>query len=165
MKSGLMLAWLVALPMLAAAPVATAQPYPSRQVTLIVPFPAGSATDGVTRRLAESMRVALNLPIIVENRPGADGNLAALSVLRAEPDGYSIFVSGSATHAANVNMFNSMPYDPKADFTPVAGVMTIPVMLSVKADFPAKSVAEFVALAKSRICALWRSENNGKSAI
>jgi tripartite-type tricarboxylate transporter receptor subunit TctC len=134
----------------AGCPAATAQSYPSRQVNLVVPFPAGSATDGVARRLADSLKEATGATVIVENKPGADGNLAALSVLRAEPDGTSIFVTTNSTHAANVNLFNAMPYDPKADFAAVAGVMTIPMMLTVKPEFPAKSVSEFIAYAKGR---------------
>ncbi len=141
---------LVAAVLVATATVAMAQPYPSRQVTLVVPFPAGSATDGVARRLAESLKEATNATVIVENKPGADGNLAALSVLRADPDGYSIFVTTNSTHAANASLFNSMPFDPKNDFAPVAGVMTIPMMLTVKSDSAVKSVSEFIALAKSR---------------
>jgi tripartite-type tricarboxylate transporter receptor subunit TctC len=129
---------------------ASAQAYPSRQVTLVVPFPAGSATDGVARRLADSIKEQTGATVIVENKPGADGNLAALAVLRAEPDGYTIFVTGNSTHAANANLFNAMPYDPKADFTAVAGIMTIPMMLTVKPEFPAKTVNEFVAVAKAR---------------
>src|SRR5207245_4082797 len=117
---------------------------------LIVPFPAGSATDAVTRRLAESIRIETGVTVLVENKPGADGNLAALAVLKAEPDGYTAFVTTNSTQAANINLFNSLPYDPKADFAPVAGIMTIPMMLTVKADFPARTVAEFVELAKKR---------------
>jgi tripartite-type tricarboxylate transporter receptor subunit TctC len=91
-----------------------------------------------------------NATVIVGNKPGADRNLPALAVLKAEPDGYTVFVTTHSTQAANVSLFNSLPYDPKADFAPVAGVMTIPMMLAVKADFPAKTVAEFVELAKIR---------------
>jgi tripartite-type tricarboxylate transporter receptor subunit TctC len=134
----------------AAFSAASAEPYPSQRITLIVPFPPGSATDSVTRHLAESIRAATNATIVVENKPGADGNLAALAVLKAEPDGYTAFVTTNSTQAANVSLFNSLPYDPKADFAPVAGVMTIPMMLTVKSDFPAKTVAEFVELAKKR---------------
>src|SRR2546421_12929241 len=119
-------------------------PYPSRRVNLVVPFPAGSATDAVTRRLADSLGAATNVTVVVDNRPGADGNLAALSVLKAEADGYTVFVTTNSTQAANINLFNSMPYDPGRDFAPVAGIMTIPMMLTVKADFPARNVAEFV---------------------
>jgi tripartite-type tricarboxylate transporter receptor subunit TctC len=129
---------------------ASAEPYPSKRLTLIVPFPPGSATDSVTRHLAESIRAATGATVVVENKPGADGNLAALAVLKAEPDGYTAFVTTNSTQAANVSLFNSLPYDPKADFAPVAGIMTIPMMLTVKSDFPAKSVAEFVELAKKR---------------
>jgi tripartite-type tricarboxylate transporter receptor subunit TctC len=129
---------------------ALAEPYPSQRLTLIVPFPPGSATDGVARHLAESIRAATNATVIVENKPGADGNLAALAVLKAEPDGYTAFVTTNSTQAANISLFNSLPYDPKADFAPVAGIMIIPMMLTVRSDFPAKSVAEFVELAKQR---------------
>src|ERR1700682_1313146 len=131
-------------------PAWSAEPFPSQRMTLVVPFPPGSATDGVTRHLAESISAATNATVVVENRPGADGNLAALAVLKAEPDGYTAFVTTNSTQAANVSLFNSLPYDPKADFAPVAGIMTIPMMLTVKADFPAKTVAEFVALAQKR---------------
>jgi tripartite-type tricarboxylate transporter receptor subunit TctC len=130
--------------------VTDAASYPSRRINLIVPFPAGSATDAVTRRLAESIGAATNATVVVENKPGADGNLAALSVLKAEADGYTVFVTTNSTQSANVNLFNSMPYDPARDFAPVAGIMTIPMMLTVKAEFPARNVAEFVALAKAR---------------
>jgi tripartite-type tricarboxylate transporter receptor subunit TctC len=88
--------------------------------------------------------------VLVENKPGADGNLAALSVLKADADGHTVFVTTNSTHAANVNLFNAMPFDPKTDFAPVAGVMTRPLLLTVKADFPARNVDEFIALAKTR---------------
>jgi len=144
-------AWSIATALfllIAACPGRAAEPYPSQRMTLIVPFPAGSATDSVTRHLAESIRVATNATVVIENKPGADGNLAALAVLKADPDGYTAFVTTNSTQAANVSLFNSLPYDPKADFAPVAGVMTIPMMLVVKSEFPARSVAEFVELAK-----------------
>jgi len=132
----------------AALLAAAAEPYPSQRIMLVVPFPPGSATDSVTRHLAESIRAATKATVVVENKPGADGNLAALAVLKAEPDGYTAFVTTNSTQAANVSLFNSLPYDPRADFAPVAGIMTIPMMLTVRSDFPAKSVAEFVELAK-----------------
>ncbi|WP_051377678.1 MULTISPECIES: tripartite tricarboxylate transporter substrate-binding protein [Bradyrhizobium] len=115
-----------------------------------MPFPAGSATDAVTRRLAESIRIETGATVLIENKPGADGNLAALAVLKAEADGYTVFVTTNSTQAANINLFNAMPYDPAADFAPVAGIMTIPMMLAVKPEFPAQSVAEFIAMAKTR---------------
>jgi tripartite-type tricarboxylate transporter receptor subunit TctC len=150
MKRRLGVIGLAAAVFAAMASAAGAQSYPSRQVTLVVPFPAGSATDGVARRLADRLKEATNATVIVENKPGADGNLAALAVLRADPDGYNVFVTTNSTHAANASLFNTMPFDPKNDFAPVAGIMTIPMMLTVKSDSAVKSVAEFIALAKSR---------------
>jgi tripartite-type tricarboxylate transporter receptor subunit TctC len=135
--------------MMAASSLATmAQEFPARRITLVVPFPAGSATDGIARRLAADLSRDTKVPVIVDNKPGADGNLAALSVLRADPDGYTVFVTTNSTHAANASLFKTMPFDPKNDFAAVAGLVTIPMILTVKADFPAKNVAEFVALAK-----------------
>ncbi|VIO79491.1 hypothetical protein CI1B_78240 [Bradyrhizobium ivorense] len=139
--------WLIAV--LIGTP-ASAEVYPSRRINLIVPFPAGSATDAVTRRLAESIRTETGATVLVENKPGADGNLAALAVLKADADGYTVFVTTNSTQSANVSLFNTMPYNPATDFAPVAGIMTIPMMLAVKPEFPAKTVAEFIALAKSR---------------
>src|SRR5258707_10736358 len=117
---------------------------------MVVRFAPGRGPGSVTRHLAESISSASTAPVLVENKPGADGNLAALTVLKAEPDGYTAFVTTNSTQAANVSLFNSLPYEPKADFAPVAGIMTIPMMLTVRSDFPAKSVAEFVELAKKR---------------
>jgi tripartite-type tricarboxylate transporter receptor subunit TctC len=139
-----------ALMLVAGASVAIAgAPYASQRITLILPFPPGSATDVVTRQLAESIRIASNVTVIVENKPGADGNLAALAVLKEAPDGYTVFVTTNSTQAASVNLFRTMPFDPRSDFIPVAGIVTIRVLLTVSADFPAKTVADFVAIAKA----------------
>jgi len=119
----------------------SAESYPSRRINFVVPFPAGSPTDSVTRRLVEGIRSETGATVLVENKPGADGNLAALSVLKADPDGYTVFVTTNSTQAANVSLFNAVPYDSAADFVPVAVIMTIPMLLSVKPDFPAKNVA------------------------
>lgn len=142
--SGLILAFCAC----ALSPVALAQDFPSRRITLVVPFPAGSATDGIARRLASDLGKIVNVPVIVDNKPGADGNIAALSVLRADPDGYTVFVTTNSTQAANVNLFKTMPFDPKADFSPVSGLVKIPMMLTVRPDFPAKTIAEYFALAR-----------------
>lgn len=139
-----MLAFLFAL----CTTFAQAEEFPSRRITLIVPFPAGSATDGIARRLAADMAKIANVPVIVDNKPGADGNIAAMSVLRSDPDGYTVFVTTNSTQAANVNLFKTMPFDPKADFAPVSGLVKIPMILTVRADFPAKTVAEYISMAK-----------------
>jgi tripartite-type tricarboxylate transporter receptor subunit TctC len=129
---------------------ALAQPYPSKVVTLLVPFPAGSATDNVARKLAEGLRVAFGQPFIIENKPGGDGILAARMAARAEPDGLTIFVTTNTTHSANVNIYTSLPYDPQRDFMPVGGIMKIPMVLAVPADSPATDVASFIKFAKSK---------------
>src|ERR1700751_1168718 len=119
MRAGLAIAFcLLILVDIAVGPAASAASYPSRRITLVVPFPAGSATDAVTRRLAESMGAATGAAVIVENKPGADGNLAALSVLKADADGYTVFMTTNSTQSANINLFNTMPYDPRRDFAP-----------------------------------------------
>jgi tripartite-type tricarboxylate transporter receptor subunit TctC len=138
------LAALIALPAVAQ----DAKPYPSRPITLVAPFPAGSATDTIARMLATSINQEAKVPVIVENKPGADGNIAGQFVARAAPDGYTVFITTNSTHAANVSTYKSMPFDPKADFAPVAGLVKIPNLLGVKADSPAKTIAEFVAMAK-----------------
>ena len=141
---------LFAFLLLAASAMVGAQDFPSKRITLVVPFPAGSATDGTARRLAGELSRISNVPVIVENKPGADGNIAALHVLRSDPDGYTVFVTTNSTHAANVNLFKTLPFDPKADFAPVTGIATIPMMLAVRSDFPAKTISEFIALTKTR---------------
>ncbi|MES2979769.1 MAG: tripartite tricarboxylate transporter substrate binding protein [Pseudomonadota bacterium] len=141
---------LVLAALMHALPVtALAQDFPSRRITLVVPFPAGSATDGTARRLAAELGKIGNVPVIVENKPGADGNIAAMSVLRSDADGYTVFVTTNSTHAANVNLFKQLPFDPKADFAPVSGIARIPIMLVVRPDFPARNIAEYIALAKA----------------
>lgn len=134
----------------ALAQPALAQTYPSKVVTLLVPFPPGSATDSVARKLAEGLRAAFGQPFIIENKPGGDGILAARMAARAEPDGLTIFVTTNTTHSANVNIYTSLPYDPQRDFLPVGGIMKIPMVLAVRADSPATDVASFIKLAKSK---------------
>lgn len=148
MKRNPILMALLAALLAACTSFASAEEFPARRITLIVPFPAGSATDGIARRLAADMAKIANVPVIVDNKPGADGNIAAMSVLRSDADGYTMFVTTNSTQAANVNLFKNMPFDPKADFAPVSGLVKIPMMLTVRADFPAKNVAEYIALAK-----------------
>lgn len=130
--------------------LAQAETYPSRVVTLLVPFPAGSATDGVARKIAEGLQVAFKQSFIVENKPGGDGIIAARQAARAEPDGYTIFITTNTTHSANANIYTSLPYDPEKDFAPVGGIMKIPMVLAVKADSPATDLASFIKLAKTK---------------
>ena len=134
----------------ATAPAAMAETWPSRPVMLVIPFPAGSATDSVARKLAEGWSAAFRQPFIVENKPGADGIIAARAVARAEGDGYTLFVTTNTTHSANPNIYTALPYDPEKDFAPVGGIMKIPMVLAVRANSPANDLASFVKLAKEK---------------
>lgn len=123
--------------------------YPTRPVTVVVPFPAGSATDAVARKLAESLRVELGQNFVIENKAGADGIVAARFVAAAQPDGYTLFITTNTTHSANPNIYRQLPYDPEKDFTPVGGIIKIPFMLAVRADFPADDFKTFLERAKA----------------
>src|SRR5262245_44876978 len=123
----------------------SAQQYPSKPVKLIVPFPAGSATDQVARLVGTQLQEALKHPFVVENKPGAQGMIAAEQVAKSAPDGYTLMVSTNTPQAAAVSLFKKVPYDPVKDFEPIARLGTISFMLMVRADFPAKSLKEFLA--------------------
>jgi tripartite-type tricarboxylate transporter receptor subunit TctC len=126
-----------------------AQSYPSRPVKLVVPFPAGSATDQVARLLGQELQEALKQPFVVENKAGAQGSIAAVEVAKAAPDGYTLMVTTNTPQAANVSLFKKLSYDPVKDFAPIARLGTISFMLMVRADHPAKSFKEFLAYARA----------------
>jgi tripartite-type tricarboxylate transporter receptor subunit TctC len=127
------------------APLALSQTYPSRPVKLIVPFPAGSATDHVARLTGTELQAALGQPFVVENKPGAQGGIAAAEVARAAPDGLTLMVTTNTPQAANVSLFKKLNYDPVKDFAPIARLGTTSFMLMVRPDFPAKDLKEFLA--------------------
>ena len=122
-----------------------AQGYPSKPVKLVVPFPAGSATDQVARIVGQQLQEALKQPFVVENKPGAQGSIAAEFVAKSAPDGYTLLVTTNTPQAANVSLFKKLPYDPVKDFAPVALLATTSFMLMAKPDFPAKTLKEFLA--------------------
>jgi tripartite-type tricarboxylate transporter receptor subunit TctC len=128
---------------------ANAQTYPNKPVKLVVPFPAGSATDQVARVIGAELQAALGQPFVVENKPGAQGSIAATEVARAAPDGYTLMVGTNTPLAANPSLFKKLNYDPAKDFAPVARLSTISFMIMVRPDFPAKSFKEFLAHAKA----------------
>ena len=103
---------------------AQAQAYPARPVRLLVPFPPGSGSDVAARAVAQQLAGALGQPFVVENKPGAGGSIAAMEVVRAAPEGYTLLVGSSSTLAANVALLKSMPYDPAKDIAPIAGMTT-----------------------------------------
>jgi tripartite-type tricarboxylate transporter receptor subunit TctC len=140
---------LLAAALAISATCALAQPYPSRPVKLVVPFPAGSATDQVARVLGQELQEALRQPFVVDNKAGAQGSIAAAEVAKAAPDGYTLMVTTNTPQAANVSLFKKLNYDPVKDFAPIARLGTISFMLMVRADHPAKSFKEFLAHARA----------------
>jgi tripartite-type tricarboxylate transporter receptor subunit TctC len=126
-----------------------AQAYPAKPVKLIVPFPAGSATDQIARVLGQELQGALRQPFVVDNKPGAQGTIAAEGVAKSAPDGYTLMVSTNTPQAAAPALFKQLRYDPVKDFAPIARLGTISFMLMVPADFPAKSFKEFLAHARA----------------
>ena len=140
---------LVFVAALATASIVHAQGYPAKPVKLVVPFPAGSATDQVARVLGSELQGALGQPFVVDNKPGAQGTIAAEGVAKSAPDGYTLMVSTNTPQAAAPALFKELRYDPVKDFQPVARLGTISFMLMVAPDFPAKNLKEFLAHAKS----------------
>lgn len=128
---------------LAAAP-AMAQQFPTRPVTLVIPFAAGGSTDLVGRVIAAKMSEELGQQVIVENRGGAGGNLGAAAVAKADPDGYTILMGTVATHALNPALYKSMPYDAEKSFAPISLLVTVPNVLTVNPNFGPKTVAELI---------------------
>src|SRR5215470_16489480 len=122
-----------------------ADDYPSRPVKLLVGAPPGGTTDTMARAIAEPMAAALRQPVVVENRPGAGGNLAADAVAKAPPDGYTLLVSFSS-HTINATLYAKLPFDPAADFTPITMVATVPSLLVGNPKVPATNLAELIAL-------------------
>ena len=126
------------------------QTYPSKPVKLIVPFPAGSATDQVARVVGAELQQALRQPFVIENKAGAQGAIAAGEVAKAAPDGYTLMLTTNTPQAANVSLFKKLNYDPVKDFTPITRYGTTSFMLMVRPDFPAKDLKSFIAHARSR---------------
>jgi tripartite-type tricarboxylate transporter receptor subunit TctC len=123
--------------------------YPARMIRLLVPFPAGSATDVEARFLAEKVGAVLGQRILVDNKPGANANIGAAEVARSAGDGYTLYLATNSTHSANVHLYNYMPFDPVADFTPIARLTRNPLVMVVAKDFPAKNLKEFITSAKA----------------
>jgi tripartite-type tricarboxylate transporter receptor subunit TctC len=150
----------LALLLLAAtSPAATAQDYPARNVTFIVPYQAGGATDLMARLVGQRLEQRLGRPFVVENRPGAGTVLAAAYVARQPADGYTIMLGTSTTMAINVTLYKSLPYDPTRDLVPVATLAGVPFLLVVNPTLPIRSIAELVSYAKAKPDALTYASN------
>lgn len=128
---------------------AAAQAFPTRAMRMIVPFPAGSASDSAARILAKAMGDQLKQPIAVENKPGANGILGVDIVKNAAGDPYTLLVTASTTHAANLSLYKHLPYDPVKDFVPLAKMGVTAFVLMVRPDFPANSAQDFLGYARA----------------
>ncbi len=140
---------LLLLPALAALPAAGQERYPSRPIRLVVPFAAGSATDLRARMFAERMSADWGQPVVVDNRGGANGFLAAEAVARARPDGYTLLFTSNTTHGSNPALFRRLPYDPIRDFEPVALLGISTMLVVVNRDLPVRDVAELIAYGRA----------------
>ena len=126
-----------------------AQRWPTKSVTMVVPFPPGPALDLVARLLGQKLGDALGVPVIVENRTGANGTIGAHLVARAAPDGATLLATTASTHVTAVHLMKNLPYDPVRDFTPVAALVEPVTCLVVSAKLPVDSVADLIAYAKA----------------
>src|SRR5215469_15876615 len=156
---------LIGAALLAVLP-ATAQQadYPNRPIRIIVCLPPGGGVDTVTRIVSDSLQRRLGQPIVIENKGGQAGNLGAEAVFNAEPDGYTLLASQPAPITTNPLLYKSLPFDPSR-FTPVAVMTTIPNTLTVRADFPARTVQDFIAYAKANPGKVsYASQGNGTTS-
>jgi tripartite-type tricarboxylate transporter receptor subunit TctC len=133
---------------LQAGPIARAQDYPSRQITLIAPWPAGGAVDALCRAVAPHLTERLGRSVVVENRPGAGSVIGTAAGAKASPDGYTMVMAGSGSLAISATMYKKLPYDPVKDFVPMVLGAKIPFVLVVTPSLPVHSVAELVTYAK-----------------
>lgn len=128
--------------------LAQAQAFPEKPITFVVPFAAGTATDQIARALGTQITAETRQAVVIDNKAGASGFIASQSVAKAPADGYTVLITTNTTHAANEHLFKKLPYDPVKDFSPVAALGKGGQIMVVNPTFPAKSVAEFIALAK-----------------
>jgi tripartite-type tricarboxylate transporter receptor subunit TctC len=143
-------AGLAAALLAALSPSALAQTFPSRTVTLVVPFPPGGSTDWLSRLLAQKLEPRLKHPFIIENRAGGGTLIAAAAVAKSEADGHTLLMTTSTTMAINVSVFKHLPYDPARDFAPVALVSGVPFVLVVNPSLPVTTAADLATFSKSK---------------
>jgi tripartite-type tricarboxylate transporter receptor subunit TctC len=129
---------------------AWAQAYPTRPIRLVVPFPAGGTTDILAREVGQRLSVTLGQPVVIDNRPGAAGNIGTELAARSAPDGYTLLMCTVNTHAINPNLYAKLPYDHVKDFAPVILVAGVPNVLEVTPALPVNSVADLIKLAKEK---------------
>src|SRR5688500_3311215 len=135
--------------------------YPNRPLRLIVTVPPGGAADFIARLVGGKLSESLGQPVLVENRGGAGGTIAADAVAKAAPDGYTVLQNSITTHGVGPHLYSKLPYDPVKDFAPVSGLALLPLIMAVNADLPAKSVSEVIAHSKTGNLNFASSGNGG----
>jgi tripartite-type tricarboxylate transporter receptor subunit TctC len=138
---------ILALLALATALSVAASDYPTRPIHLIVPYPPGGTADLIARTISQKVSEKLGQPVVIENRPGASGNLGMDAVAKAAPDGYTIGIGATSTNALNAHVYRTMAFDPRKDFTPVSLLGTTTIVLQVSPDLPVRTVGELVLYA------------------
>jgi tripartite-type tricarboxylate transporter receptor subunit TctC len=136
---------------------APAEEYPSRIVTLIVPYPAGGVVDVVARRVADKLGNAMGKSVIVDNRSGAGGTVGATFVARAKPDGYTLLMGGASTHVFAQSSYPNLAYDPVESFIPITQITSGPLVLVIKSSFPASNLQDFLAYLRAMGVELFRT--------
>jgi tripartite-type tricarboxylate transporter receptor subunit TctC len=131
--------------------IANAQAYPSRPITMIVPFAAGGPSDVAARVIGDHMSRTLGQQLVVQNVVGAGGTVGSLRTMRANPDGYTIQMGHMGTHAISVSLYPNLAYRPDTDFEPIGVVVEQPSLIAARKDFPAKDIYEFVRRFKSEV--------------
>src|SRR5258705_1589162 len=142
--------------------IARAQPYPSRPVRIIIPFPAGQATDTVARLMGQSLSERLGQPFVIENRTGAGGNIGTESVVRGTPDGYTLLLVG-VSNAMNATLYKKLNFNFIREIAPVASIGGAPYVMMINPSVPAKTVPEFIAYAKANSGKINRGSSGSRS--
>src|ERR1700761_3521678 len=130
------------------APLAAAAEWPSHNLSILVPFPAGGSSDIQARVIADELSKALGQPVIVENKPGAGGNLAAAEAARSAPDGYTLYMGTTSTNATNINLYDKLSYDPVRDFQPLTLATVYPQLVVPGTRFKETDLKSLVARLK-----------------
>ena len=138
-----------------------AEPYPSRPLRLVVTVPPGGAADFIARLVGGRLAESLGQPVLVENRGGAGGTIAADAVAKSAPDGYTLLQNSITTHGVGPHLYARLPYDPVKDFAPVSGIALLPLIMAINAELPPKSVAELISYSRSTNLNFASSGNGG----
>jgi tripartite-type tricarboxylate transporter receptor subunit TctC len=157
-----MLGLLAGMAMVLALPV-VAQDYPTKPIRIVVPFGPGTATDIVARTVGAQLSSKIGLPVVIENKPGAEGQIGAQAAATAAPDGYTLFITTQTTQAMAVHIYKALPYDPVKSFAPISGLSLGAQVVMVKNELPVKTVGELIELARAQPGKLSFGSGNGSS--